>query len=316
MAKYSFLLPAYKGSFLDKMLSSIQGQTYTDFKVVISDDCSPENLKSICEPYLIDTRFTYRRNERNMGVDGWINHGNLLVNLCETKYCIIASDDDVYEPTFLEEIDKLVIKYPECAIFHARTKVIDENGDVCLTDPPYFERVSQLEFISQYEYFNHIECAANYVYKTDIIKKYGGFVNFPLGWVSETATNFALAKDGCVNTRNILFSFRMSGINISSERNEKPEKTRKKFHAVLMFETFFEKLLKDIEVNNREEEMLLKTVKDYHKYQHIKNAACYYSSSITFMELTSFIKDFNDKGYFFNKYEICQLFKRWLLKRL
>lgn len=49
--KYTFLLPAYKGRFFDEMLRSIQGQTYTDFKVIISDDCSPEDLRSICEPY-------------------------------------------------------------------------------------------------------------------------------------------------------------------------------------------------------------------------------------------------------------------------
>lgn len=44
MCKYTFLLPAYKGRFLDEMLRSIQGQTYTNFKVIISDDCSPEGL--------------------------------------------------------------------------------------------------------------------------------------------------------------------------------------------------------------------------------------------------------------------------------
>ena len=44
--KYTFLLPAYK--------------------VIISDDCSPEDLRSICEPYLADPRFTYRRNAENL----------------------------------------------------------------------------------------------------------------------------------------------------------------------------------------------------------------------------------------------------------
>ena len=53
--KYTFLLPAFKGRFLDEMLRSIQGQTYRDFKVIISDDCSPEDLRSICEPYLADS---------------------------------------------------------------------------------------------------------------------------------------------------------------------------------------------------------------------------------------------------------------------
>lgn len=41
-SKYTFLLPAYKTRYLEKMLVSITNQTYTDFKVIISDDCSPE----------------------------------------------------------------------------------------------------------------------------------------------------------------------------------------------------------------------------------------------------------------------------------
>ena len=47
MAKYSFLLPAYKPDFLEVALRSIKSQTFSDFKVLVSDDCSPHDLKSI-----------------------------------------------------------------------------------------------------------------------------------------------------------------------------------------------------------------------------------------------------------------------------
>ena len=45
--RYTFLVPSYKASFLEEALESIKNQTYTDFKVLVSDDCSPENLKPI-----------------------------------------------------------------------------------------------------------------------------------------------------------------------------------------------------------------------------------------------------------------------------
>ncbi len=67
MCKYSFFLPAFKGRFLDEVLRSIQSQTYTNFKVIISDDCSPEDLYNICKPYLDDPRFSFRRNDKNIG---------------------------------------------------------------------------------------------------------------------------------------------------------------------------------------------------------------------------------------------------------
>ena len=314
MSKYTFLIPAYKATYLDEMLKSIQNQSYKDFKVIVSDDCSPEEIYSICKPYLQDGRFSYRRNEKNMGVDGWIIHGNFLVGICDTEYLIMASDDDVYDERFLEEIDKLVIKYPKYDIFHARARQINENGDIIICDPPYYENVPQLIYISQYEYFNHIECAANYVYRTQALKDFGGFVKFPLGWVSETATNFALAKNGVANTKDILFSFRMSGINISSETHEKQEKTRKKFEAVLMFEAFFNNLIKGINAQSLEEELLLNTITNYHRYQHIKTAACYYSYSLSWRDFLIFLSDFSHKGYFKSKFEQYQLLKRWFVK--
>ena len=68
MIKYTFLLPAYKPNFLEEALRSIKEQTYTDFKVIVSDDCSPHDLKSIFEKTCgDDPRFVFRCNEKNMG---------------------------------------------------------------------------------------------------------------------------------------------------------------------------------------------------------------------------------------------------------
>ena len=47
MVKYTFLLPAYKPDFFEEALRRIKDQTYSDFTVLVSDDCSPHDLKSI-----------------------------------------------------------------------------------------------------------------------------------------------------------------------------------------------------------------------------------------------------------------------------
>ena len=64
MVRYTFLLPAFKTKYLPEMLNSIQQQTYKDYKVIISDDCSPENVYEVSKEYLDDSRFSYRRNEK------------------------------------------------------------------------------------------------------------------------------------------------------------------------------------------------------------------------------------------------------------
>lgn len=66
MCKYTFLLPAYKAKYLGLAIKSILAQTYRDFKLVIVDDASPEDLKSIVDTFS-DRRVTYLRNKVNLG---------------------------------------------------------------------------------------------------------------------------------------------------------------------------------------------------------------------------------------------------------
>lgn len=65
--KYTFLLPAYKIEFFQEALKSILNQTYKDFQLIIQDDCSPYDLKSIVDLYKSDKRIYYYRNEENIG---------------------------------------------------------------------------------------------------------------------------------------------------------------------------------------------------------------------------------------------------------
>ncbi len=312
--KYTFLLPAYKAKFLRNALESIKGQTFHDFRVIVSNDCSPESLKEIYDETCgNDARFTYRCNEHNIGGNSLVAHWNLLVDICDTEFLIMASDDDRYDKHFLEEIDKLSLKYPEVDLFHVRVREIDAEGNTVRKDAVYEERVNQLEFISQYEYFNHIECVANNVFRTKILKQNGGFYDFPLAWASDTATSFVMAKNGVVNTRNLLFDFRMSGLNISSFEKEKKEIMRKKFDAMLMYNKCVNKILDSISVKNEYESHLLKTIVQYHK-RHVMSAACYYSVALPFHEFLAFVRKFHKMHFFDNKYQIYQLFrKRWTL---
>lgn len=68
MTKYTFLLPAFKPDFFEVALRSIKSQTLKNFRVLVSDDCSSHDLKSIYDKVCgDDVRFLYRRNEVNMG---------------------------------------------------------------------------------------------------------------------------------------------------------------------------------------------------------------------------------------------------------
>ena len=231
--KYTFLLPAYKSPYLHQAINSILSQTYSDFSLIISDDCSPEDLKAIVDSFS-DPRLHYRRNETNLGGTNLVLHWNKLVDHCDSDYLILASDDDIYDPTFLQEVDKLVCKYPNLDQIRARVRMIDDNEEIFWEDLHYEEYMSQLKFCC----YNPNTCIANTVFRTAALKALGGFISFPLAWGSDLATEMALSVHGVANTDSILFSFRMSGVNISSlKRNKRADLL--KLQAVFEFHKWF-----------------------------------------------------------------------------
>lgn len=231
--KYCFLLPAYKAKFLDAAIQSILNQTYTNFRLLISDDCSPENLWAIVEKYMSDGRVAYRRNQVNMGQKDLVSHWDLLVDKCDSPYFILASDDDVYMPDFLMQIDSCIRDYPNVAIFRGRTSMIDSEGTIFREDIAYPEVQDQIEYGKSFLNECSIICISNCVFRTSRFKELGGFVNFPLAWKSDTTTQFRIAVDGIVHTTNgTVFLYRASGENISTmTRNTRID--RDKLNAVL-----------------------------------------------------------------------------------
>lgn len=231
--KYTFLLPAYKAKFFAEALCSIKTQTYSDFKCLVSDDCSPENIRSIFEQEVgDDTRFEYRRNEVNMGSKSLVSHWNLLVDMCDTEYLIMASDDDVYKPEFLSQINKLCEKYSECDLFRGRSQKITEESKPYFEDPVSNEYLTSQELILQIYQTEFVTCVANYVYKTQTLKNRGGFIDFPKAWFSDDATNIFMSEKGCGVTPDIVFGFRKSRYNISSQWGDQDDCIKKTIASI------------------------------------------------------------------------------------
>lgn len=253
--KYTFLIPAYKSQFLKEAIESILAQTYKDFDVLVSDDCSPERLDEIVAQFS-DPRISYIKNKENIGGKNLVLHWNLLLSKTKSKYCILASDDDVYSPSFLEEIDNLIERYPESYIFRARVNQIDEDGNVVVEEGRFNQFVDNLEYICQMFLPSTIRCIGNYVFDREELVKKGGFVDFPLAWWSDVASCIKMAEKGCINTENILFGFRLSGLNISS--NKSKANSMPKVEACLKFDTWLKQYVEKFDSADYRTEILLR----------------------------------------------------------
>lgn len=218
--KYTFLLPAYKAEYLKEAISSLLAQTYSGFKIIVSDDNSPEDIKGIVDLFN-DNRIEYRKNEKNIGGLRLAEHWNLLLDLCDTEYLIVASDDDVYSGKFLENIDSLTIKYPLVNVLRARTQRINNDGEVTSQEDIFEEYQDRVVALHSMFCGNYIGCVGNYVFRTNALRLAGGFANLPYAWFSDMQTVISMQENGQANTNQILFSFRLSNINISNSRKDK-----------------------------------------------------------------------------------------------
>ena len=85
----SIMLPAYKGFALCKSIQSILDQTYTDFELIILNDCSPDNLEDMIRSFN-DPRIRYYGNEENMGRTNLVGVWNKLLSLSRGEFGVIA----------------------------------------------------------------------------------------------------------------------------------------------------------------------------------------------------------------------------------
>lgn len=307
--KYTFLMPAYKRANLKEAITSILNQTYPDFRLIVSDDCSPENLKEIVDAF-DDTRLAYRKNGSNLGGKNLIAHWNLLLDLAGSEYVILAPDDDFYSPLFLEAIDSLTQKYPQVDVFKSRSQDVDANGTPYKLDPEYPELMSQLDNIHSLTRPNCISGIGNYVFRRKALISLGGFVDYPLAWWSDVMTHILLSENGIAVTKDILFSFRHFDGNISSRHSSAKER-RQKTAATLMFCNDIKEVEERLPLSGEDDQIKLSEWR--RNIKNIKLQSIYSSAAVSSLkENFDFIKSYPDIfGSFKSR---IKLFRYWLTK--
>lgn len=217
--QFSFIMPAFKSSFLREAIESILAQSYYSFELVIVDDASPEDLKKVVSSFS-DNRLRYYRNETNIGGKSLVAQWNKCLSYAKNEYVILASDDDIYDKDFLYHMAQLIDKYPKVDVFHSRVMIINKEGKVKDVSAACAEFETCQEFIWHRICKERSQYMPEFVFRRKALADNGGFVNFPSAWGSDHATAFLLAKEqGVVCCNLLLFKWRYSGLNISSAGN-------------------------------------------------------------------------------------------------
>lgn len=155
--KVSIIVPNYNSSAnLMHRMDSIFSQTFTDYEIILLDDCSTDNSAELLRRYAsrpIVSHFVV--NEKNSGSP--FSQWERGINLAKGEYVWIAESDDYCEPTFLEECVKVLDGDAEIALCQTGSVVVDANDEPMPTeiwDHPRQENVGKTVVYSAEEMVN------------------------------------------------------------------------------------------------------------------------------------------------------------------
>jgi glycosyltransferase involved in cell wall biosynthesis len=140
--RVSIGMPVYNGArHVRKSIESLLAQTFTDFEIVIADNCSSDATGDICREFAArDARVRYVRHATNRGaVFNW----NFVVEEARGQYFKWASANDYCAPTNLERCVHALDTETDVVIAYGRTAFVDDD------DQPLGEYPHDLEVLDE-----------------------------------------------------------------------------------------------------------------------------------------------------------------------
>lgn len=123
----TFCMTTYKRpEFLRNQLRSLQKQTFTNFKVIISDNDTEASGEAVVKE-INDPRISYTCNEVDLGM---VKSFNRSLAKADTEYVVMITDDDPVYPEMLQTLYDLSILYPGYGMYYGGCDIMCMNPDV------------------------------------------------------------------------------------------------------------------------------------------------------------------------------------------
>lgn len=114
MPFFSVIIPLYnKENYIENTLESVLNQTFTDYEVLIINDCSTDTSVAKVTPFLSE-KITLIHHIKNKGLSDSRNTG--IIN-SKSDYIVFLDADDLWKPSFLETIKSLINNFEDARIY-------------------------------------------------------------------------------------------------------------------------------------------------------------------------------------------------------
>jgi len=159
----SILMPVYNTApYLREAMDSMLSQTFSDFELIVLNDCSPDNAEEILDTY-DDPRIVRYKGEKNVGLSNVLNTG---IDMSHGKYIARMDSDDISLPNrFQVQVDYLE-RHPEIDLVSAAMQLFGGRDEVWIREQdPEKVKINAL--------FHSPVLHASSVWRKDAFEKHG-----------------------------------------------------------------------------------------------------------------------------------------------
>lgn len=126
---FSIVMPVYNGEkYIEKMIEGIRKQTFTDWELIVMDDCSTDRSAELVQKAAAkDERIRLFSMEKNNGVSAARNRG---IEMAYGHYLWLADADDSVDADLLEKVQDSLQKNPaKLVVFGLIEEYYDEDNN-------------------------------------------------------------------------------------------------------------------------------------------------------------------------------------------
>ena len=147
----SIIMPSWNtGKYIGAAIQSVIEQTYSNWELLIVDDCSSDNTDDVVSRYT-DTRIRYLKNDTNLGA---ALSRNYALREARGEWIAFLDSDDIWMPAKLEKQISFMTQHGYVLSYHEYEK-INENGKslgIYVSAPEFVNK----KRMYRYDYIGHL----------------------------------------------------------------------------------------------------------------------------------------------------------------
>jgi len=135
MTLVSICIPTYNSSlYISECLDSVVKQSFNDFEIIVSDNCSSDNTIELVDKKNIKN-LKLIINKENMGM---AKNFNLACNAASGKYIKLLPSDDIISQNSLERSLEYIQNNDDISLISSSKKIINESSETIIKKMSYF----------------------------------------------------------------------------------------------------------------------------------------------------------------------------------